>query len=922
MEDLLILLAVAALVAIVAAPVLAFVALSRTSDLRRRVAHLEEDVLTLAETLRRRPAAEPAKAAPSAAPSAAPAPATRPAAAAAPPPAATAPDPERRADPWGRAGSRTADAVAPAPRTPAVAPPPKPVDPSPLDRAARWAAQNWFYLVAAASLALAGIYLVQWGAERGLLPPAMRVAAALAFGAALIGGGEWLRRRFGDEGDVATRHLPSVLSGAGVVTLFAAVLAAIHLYALIGPVAGLVALVAVAALAIVLGWFSGPLLVAVGLVGATVAPFAVGGASDDPSLLHAYFALVALTGLAVDTLRRWMWVSLLAVGLGLAGTFLLMGAGTREPVAYAAAVAIALLAMVLPNGRLRPDQDGPMLWQAPRARPRPEARPAMLGVAGAVALIVFDAATSYPSMATAPGLAACAVLIAALAVWAERSRALQDLVLLPVAGFLLIALNPDAATVAQFTREIAPEQPGPRGATTLLALAAALALPLAWRAARPAPTWRLLWTLAAAGLAPATGLALDVGWDAPAVLGRAAWAWHAIAVAALLTGVAAWWARAVQGDGGREMAAMAALMGFVTIGYAAAQVLDKAALTLAFAGLAAGAAWMARALDLPRLGWTLVIAVPVLGFRLIADPGLSWAIQGPAGPVAAAYAGTAAALLLAAWLLRGAAPAPRLAAESGALTATATAISVPLLRWIDGAENEAGGATMGLIAAVWGTAALGQLIRAEGGLPRLRQALAALLALPAAGALALALTEFNPVLGLRPKGEVTVLGPPLLNSLVLAYLAPAAILWLAHRRLGWRWPLWGAGALAGLWAVLAIRHAWQGPSEMPWVEGIGRGEMLTYTAVLLIAGAAAFFRGLTRGEPTVRRVGTGLLALTAAKVFLVDAAALQGLARVGAFVALGLSLAGLAWLDRRAAGAPVREAGEEGRDDAPPDEGA
>jgi uncharacterized membrane protein len=43
------------------------------------------------------------------------------------------------------------------------------------------------------------------------------------------------------------------------------------------------------------------------------------------------------------------------------------------------------------------------------------------------------------------------------------------------------------------------------------------------------------------------------------------------------------------------------------------------------------------------------------------------------------------------------------------------------------------------------------------------------------------------------------------------------------------------------------------------------------------------------------------VALTVAKVFLVDMAGLAGLVRVASFLGLGLSLAGLAWLNRRIA---------------------
>lgn len=41
-----------------------------------------------------------------------------------------------------------------------------------------------------------------------------------------------------------------------------------------------------------------------------------------------------------------------------------------------------------------------------------------------------------------------------------------------------------------------------------------------------------------------------------------------------------------------------------------------------------------------------------------------------------------------------------------------------------------------------------------------------------------------------------------------------------------------------------------------------------------------------------------VIAVTVAKVFLIDASGLTGLTRVFSFLGLGLSLAGLAWLNR------------------------
>ena len=156
---------------------------------------------------------------------------------------------------------------------------------------AAWLREHWFLAVAAVSLALAGVTLVQAVAERGLLGPGPRVGLAVALGLALLVAGEAIRRRANDEAGAATA-LPAAFSGAGVVVLFSAVLAARTLYDLIGPETALVLLVGVAVAAVALGWLHGPLLAAVGIGGAMAAPFLVGGEAGDPTLLYAHFGVV------------------------------------------------------------------------------------------------------------------------------------------------------------------------------------------------------------------------------------------------------------------------------------------------------------------------------------------------------------------------------------------------------------------------------------------------------------------------------------------------------------------------------------------------------------------------------------------------------------------------------------------------------
>jgi uncharacterized membrane protein len=79
-------------------------------------------------------------------------------------------------------------------------------------------------------------------------------------------------------------------------------------------------------------------------------------------------------------------------------------------------------------------------------------------------------------------------------------------------------------------------------------------------------------------------------------------------------------------------------------------------------------------------------------------------------------------------------------------------------------------------------------------------------------------------------------------------------------------------------------------------------ELYSYTVALILLGAGLLYQAIASRSVGLRRVAMAVIGLTAAKVFLIDAAGLSGLTRVLSFLGLGLSLAGLAWLNRWAAG--------------------
>ncbi|MDN5789120.1 DUF2339 domain-containing protein, partial [Pseudorhodobacter sp.] len=314
-----------------------------------------------------------------------------------------------------------------------------------IDRLTRWLRENWVLAIAAASLVMAGVFMVQYGVEHGLLTPFWRVMGASGFGAALIGAGEYIRRRASDD-EGATKYLPSTLSGAGIVVLYAAVFSAAALYGLIGATALLIGLMAVSALALVLGWFHGPFLAAIGIIGACVAPFLTGGSSDSAWAMQYGFAMIAIVALGIDTVKRWAWISVLGLVAPIAATWLLYLITSADLHFLTAGLIITLAAFIIPERNLTPHHAGAavldMLLSKGRYRPEFPTRlsfGATLATTVAAVCIVVDANSAgviWLSFVT------LIFLLVATVVWARQATALYDHALIPGVGFLVaIALE-------------------------------------------------------------------------------------------------------------------------------------------------------------------------------------------------------------------------------------------------------------------------------------------------------------------------------------------------------------------------------------------------------------------------------------------------------------------------------------------------
>jgi hypothetical protein len=174
------------------------------------------------------------------------------------------------------------------------------------------------------------------------------------------------------------------------------------------------------------------------------------------------------------------------------------------------------------------------------------------------------------------------------------------------------------------------------------------------------------------------------------------------------------------------------------------------------------------------------------------------------------------------------------------------------------------------------------------------------------GLLAAALAHFGwfTLILHNPLWSVQHVGPtPVANWLTLAYLAAMAGVWLAGRE----WAFVSGSvrvtvdavlmALVTLLAFSLLRQMFAG--SVLTASSIGQSESLLMSLLGIVLALGFLWWGSWR-KLRSWRIGSLVLMLAAViKVFLIDAAGLEGLLRIASFMALGFSLIGIGWVYSR-----------------------
>ena len=141
---------------------------------------------------------------------------------------------------------------------------------------------------------------------------------------------------------------------------------------------------------------------------------------------------------------------------------------------------------------------------------------------------------------------------------------------------------------------------------------------------------------------------------------------------------------------------------------------------------------------------------------------------------------------------------------------------------------------------------------------------------------------------------------PMLNLVLVAYGVALGGLVFLRRMLPARWQAWPEIAVMALLPMLAItllRQVFAG--SILTAVPMGQGEDLLRSVIGIVLAAGYLAWGAPRADRAWRIGSLVLMLLAVGKVFLVDAAVLDGLARIASFLALGFSLIGIGWFYSR-----------------------
>lgn len=745
------------------------------------------------------------------------------------------------------------------------------------------------------ALALAGLFLVKYSIDTGLLTESVRVILGCVFGVLLLGAASWVRARQIANGE----RIGQALSGAGIAVLYVAVFAASSLYGLISPTLGFAGLAGITALAVALSILHGAPIAILGLAGGFLTPALVESDAPSAPVLFIYLSLLVAGLMTVIRAKGWDWL----VWPMLVGGLLW--------------VAIWLL---------DPFVAGDSLWIG-----------LFLAVTSAATALAFsradDATSPQPKHRMWLRNAGLVTSLAAMAATLGRSEfdlmSWGLLFLLSLGGIALAYFKPRVYLAAPWASAIISATMltiwQADDVWRLLGILAAFAsvhvilgYVLIWRSDRP-QVWAALSALSALGfylVAYSNWLQAPNASERPFVWGALAIALAGAAVAAvqqLMTQL-----RVEGPPRDYAIAAFAAVAtSLVTSGLGIE--LEREFFTVALAVEVVTLAWIMTRIDVPFLR-QIAIAVAAV-FALMLVPQLLLLLQLGLYTLTRISLDVQDVPIVAYPLFQLGIPAACFAVASylfrqkrddqtvALFEAGATALLGVMIYYLTRHAFHVPADVLFAPASFWERAiatnvlyvfAIGCLWFGER-FERIAVSLSALVIL----GIAIFRTVFLDLLWDNPLFSSQVVGTTIvLNALIAAYLVPVAWLEAAARLVEDAWPRVAAILLRGLalfllfvTVTLETRHAFH-PTDMS-EGGVAGEEVYAYSIVWLALAIGVLFWGTLVKNRELRIASLVLMILTVCKVFLYDASELTGLYRVLSFLGLGVSLIGLGYFYNR-----------------------
>ena len=760
--------------------------------------------------------------------------------------------------------------------------------------------------IGAISLICAAFFTVKYSIEAGWFGPLVRTCMGVVFGATLATTGHVISRRL-----TMANHerIGQGLVGAGLVSLYVSIYAAVNLYALIGPMTGFVSMAAVTGLAVVMSLRHGQPIAVFGLVGGLLTPALIGSQEPNAVALFAYLFALFIGVLFIMVRQGWWTLASLALG----GMFFWTAAWFFSPTGIADSGTLVLFVIGLCTAVIGITRRALLNDNGQSARPAHNLNLAALAGA-ALTITMFSTRLTLSLFDWSMfGLLSCAILAMAylrpeIYFRALLAKASLDLLLFALWLSPGITLSDELIVLS--------------GLTALYTLVPGVLM----RNIADPRSWAKIQAGSALGLFLIVHYCMEFPYE---FVQQGFWGTIALILTTLSVLKLHHVIRHPYGvsEVQNHLIATYALAATAFLSFGMSFEISATWLPVAFSAQAAATMWIMQRTQISFLKKivfglsTIFLALNYKQIILFASLALTSLVKDtiPASLAEKLMLGEGQPIaLLGLPLLFTAATAYMLYKYEGTvgmvgkflgitIAALFTALSYYSVRSVLNVEsvffaNPAGFTERGVITLLIAVAAL---IAALGGFHKRIETMKLIgtsLVMIALGRIVyFDLFLFNPYFD---RSQV-VGSVPLFNGLTLTYGIGAALATLCARSALLNRDLsslkticrYTAMALLFTFVSFTARHAFHGMVHSS--AGMSNAELYTYSIVWMLTSLGLLAYGLVRDQNSIRMAALGFMVLTIGKVFLFDASELEGLYRIASFLGLGVSLIGLSYFYTR-----------------------